>query len=112
MFKLLVLIDGRTVHAPATAGVFWNVQDARGATFKVYLPQVEQQTKIPPRRLDTPDLPRGTETILRVEQRRGASAETVHAGRAGALGTGSAGSTECFETGRGAENIRIHEHIR
>src|SRR5664280_508986 len=40
---------------------------ARGATFKVYLPQVEQQTKIPRRRLDTPDLPRGTETILLVE---------------------------------------------
>jgi two-component system cell cycle sensor histidine kinase/response regulator CckA len=40
---------------------------ARGATFKVYLPQVEQQTKIPSRRLDTPDLPRGTETILLVE---------------------------------------------
>jgi len=25
--KLLVLIDGRTVYAPSSAGVFWNVQD-------------------------------------------------------------------------------------
>src|ERR1700733_1956098 len=25
--KLLVLIDGRTIYTPATAGVFWNVQD-------------------------------------------------------------------------------------
>ena len=25
--KLLVLIDGRTIYAPVTAGVFWNVQD-------------------------------------------------------------------------------------
>ena len=40
---------------------------ARGATFKIYLPQVEPQTKIPPQRLDLPDLPRGTETILLVE---------------------------------------------
>jgi CheY-like chemotaxis protein len=40
---------------------------ARGATFKIYLPQVEPQTKIPLQRLDAPDLPRGTETILLVE---------------------------------------------
>jgi PAS domain S-box-containing protein len=39
---------------------------ARGTIFKIYLPQVEQQTKIPVR-LDAPDLPRGTETILLVE---------------------------------------------
>src|SRR5206468_3391970 len=25
--KLLVLIDGRTVYTPASAGVFWNAQD-------------------------------------------------------------------------------------
>src|ERR1022692_113789 len=36
---------------------------ARGTTFKIYLPQVEQQTKIPIERLASPDLPRGTETI-------------------------------------------------
>ena len=42
-------------------------EPARGATFKVYLPQVEQPTKSPIRRLDPPDLPRGTETILLVE---------------------------------------------
>jgi CheY-like chemotaxis protein len=40
---------------------------ARGATFKIYLPQVEPQTKIPLQRLASPDLPRGTETILLVE---------------------------------------------
>jgi signal transduction histidine kinase/CheY-like chemotaxis protein/HAMP domain-containing protein len=40
---------------------------ARGATFKIYLPQVEQQTKIPLPRVDSLDLPRGTETILLVE---------------------------------------------
>jgi PAS domain S-box-containing protein len=39
---------------------------ARGTTFKIYLPQVEEQTKAP-LRLDSPDLPRGTETILLVE---------------------------------------------
>ena len=40
---------------------------ARGTTFKIYLPQVEQQVRIPVERLDLPDLPRGTETILLVE---------------------------------------------
>jgi PAS domain S-box-containing protein len=40
---------------------------ARGATFKIYLPQVEPQTKIPLERLDSPGLPRGTETVLLVE---------------------------------------------
>jgi PAS domain S-box-containing protein len=39
----------------------------RGTTFKIYLPQVEPQMKIPLQRLDSPDLPRGTETILLVE---------------------------------------------
>jgi CheY-like chemotaxis protein len=41
---------------------------ARGSTFKIYLPQVEQQrrtTTLP--RLKSPDLPRGTETILLAE---------------------------------------------
>ena len=38
---------------------------ARGTTFKIYLPQVEHQ--IPSQRFDSPDLPRGTETILLVE---------------------------------------------
>jgi two-component system, cell cycle sensor histidine kinase and response regulator CckA len=40
---------------------------ARGATFKIYLPQVEQQAKIPTHPLASPGLPRGTETILLVE---------------------------------------------
>jgi two-component system cell cycle sensor histidine kinase/response regulator CckA len=40
---------------------------ARGATFKIYLPQVEQPKKKPLHRPDSPDLPRGTETILLVE---------------------------------------------
>jgi two-component system cell cycle sensor histidine kinase/response regulator CckA len=40
---------------------------ARGTTFKIYLPQVEPQVKPPVQRLDSPDLPRGTETILLVE---------------------------------------------
>lgn len=39
----------------------------RGSAFKIYLPQVEQQKRIPIQRLDSPDLPRGTETILLVE---------------------------------------------
>lgn len=39
----------------------------RGTTFKIYLPQVEPQAKIPIQRLDSSDLPRGTETILLVE---------------------------------------------
>jgi nitrogen-specific signal transduction histidine kinase/ActR/RegA family two-component response regulator len=39
----------------------------RGTTFKIYLPQVEQEAKISLQRLDSPDLPGGTETILLVE---------------------------------------------
>ena len=42
-------------------------EPGRGTTFKIYLPQVEPQAKIPLQRLDSPDLPRGTETILLVE---------------------------------------------
>jgi two-component system cell cycle sensor histidine kinase/response regulator CckA len=42
-------------------------EPGRGTTFKIYLPQVEPQTKIPIERLNSPDLPRGTETILLVE---------------------------------------------
>jgi PAS domain S-box-containing protein len=39
----------------------------RGTTFKIYLPQVEPAPKIPLPRLGSPDLQRGTETILLVE---------------------------------------------
>jgi len=39
----------------------------RGTTFKIYLPQVPSPKKIPVQRLDSPGLPRGTETILLVE---------------------------------------------
>jgi two-component system, cell cycle sensor histidine kinase and response regulator CckA len=39
----------------------------RGTTFKIYLPQVETSVKISIPRLDAPDLPHGTETILLVE---------------------------------------------
>jgi signal transduction histidine kinase/CheY-like chemotaxis protein len=42
-------------------------EPGQGTTFKIYLPQVEPQAKIPLQRLDSPDLPRGTETILLVE---------------------------------------------
>ena len=42
-------------------------EPGRGTTFKIYLPQVEPQTKVPIQRLDTPELPRGVETILLVE---------------------------------------------
>jgi nitrogen-specific signal transduction histidine kinase/ActR/RegA family two-component response regulator len=42
-------------------------QLARGTTFKIHLPQVEEQTKIPTQRPDSIDLPGGTETILLVE---------------------------------------------
>jgi two-component system cell cycle sensor histidine kinase/response regulator CckA len=40
---------------------------AHGATFKIYLPQVERPTSIPMPRLESPGLPHGTETILLVE---------------------------------------------
>jgi two-component system, cell cycle sensor histidine kinase and response regulator CckA len=40
---------------------------ARGTTFKIYLPQVEPQTEIPPQPLAPLELPHGTETILLVE---------------------------------------------
>jgi two-component system cell cycle sensor histidine kinase/response regulator CckA len=43
-------------------------ESGRGTAFKIYLPQVEPQTKIPIQRLDSPDLPRGTEAILLVEE--------------------------------------------
>jgi PAS domain S-box-containing protein len=42
-------------------------EPGRGAAFKIYLPQVEQPSKIATPRRDSPDLPRGTETILLVE---------------------------------------------
>ena len=39
----------------------------RGTTFKIYLPQVEQQTNAPVQRLGSQGLPHGAETILLVE---------------------------------------------
>ncbi len=42
-------------------------EPGRGTTFKIYLPQVEPEVKVPAPHLSTPDLPRGTETILLVE---------------------------------------------
>jgi PAS domain S-box-containing protein len=39
----------------------------RGSTFKIYLPRAEAQTRIPIQRPDSPALPRGTQTILPVE---------------------------------------------
>jgi two-component system, cell cycle sensor histidine kinase and response regulator CckA len=42
-------------------------EPGRGTTFKIYLPQMEQQVKISIQRLDSPELPHGTETILLVE---------------------------------------------
>jgi CheY-like chemotaxis protein len=42
-------------------------EPARGATFKIYLPQVAPQVSIPIQPLDLPGLPRGTETVLLVE---------------------------------------------
>jgi two-component system cell cycle sensor histidine kinase/response regulator CckA len=39
----------------------------RGTTFKIYLPQVAAPARPPVQRLDESDLPRGTETILLVE---------------------------------------------
>lgn len=41
---------------------------ARGTTFKIYLPQIEQRTRTTTlSRMKSPDLPRGTETILLAE---------------------------------------------
>jgi two-component system cell cycle sensor histidine kinase/response regulator CckA len=43
-------------------------EPGRGSTFKIYLPQIEAATiEAPAQRLDTPNLPRGIETILLVE---------------------------------------------
>ncbi len=42
-------------------------EPGRGTTFKIYLPQMESEAKIPILRLGSPDLPHGTETILLVE---------------------------------------------
>lgn len=40
---------------------------ARGTTFKIYLPQIEPLMKLSTQRSGAPELPRGTETILLVE---------------------------------------------
>ncbi len=42
-------------------------EPGRGTTFKIFLPQVEFKAEMPVQRLESPDLPRGTETILLVE---------------------------------------------
>jgi CheY-like chemotaxis protein len=42
-------------------------EPGRGTTFKIYLPQVEPPAPAPVAPLDAPGLPRGTETILLVE---------------------------------------------
>ncbi len=42
-------------------------ESGRGTTFKIYLPSVEPETKAPVQRQSSTDLPRGTETILLVE---------------------------------------------
>jgi len=43
-------------------------EQGRGSTFRVYLPEVEAKTKLLPQRVESADLPRGTETILLVEE--------------------------------------------
>ena len=42
-------------------------EPGRGTTFKIYLPQVASRSELPVNLIDSPDLPRGTETILLVE---------------------------------------------
>ena len=42
-------------------------EPGRGTTFKIYLPQVEPRAKVAVERLDAPEMPGGTETILLVE---------------------------------------------
>ena len=42
-------------------------EPSRGTTFKIYLPRVEQRTDLSTAKPALPDLPRGTETILLVE---------------------------------------------
>jgi PAS domain S-box-containing protein len=42
-------------------------EPGRGTTFKIYLPQLASLPPVPLERLESPELPRGTETILLVE---------------------------------------------
>jgi len=42
-------------------------EPGRGTTFKIYLPQVQSETPVRPQLREPPGLPRGTETILLVE---------------------------------------------
>lgn len=42
-------------------------EPARGTTFKIYLPQIDQLEKTPLSRANPPEMPRGTETILLAE---------------------------------------------
>ncbi|MGA2279356.1 MAG: two-component regulator propeller domain-containing protein [Verrucomicrobiota bacterium] len=42
-------------------------EPGRGTTFKIYLPQVQSETRMRPQLREPPGLPRGTETILLVE---------------------------------------------
>jgi PAS domain S-box-containing protein len=42
-------------------------EEGRGTTFKIYLPKIEAEVKQPAARLNSPNLPRGTETVMVVE---------------------------------------------
>ncbi len=58
---------GITARSKAGGHISVYSEIGRGTTFKIYLPQVQEEAAIPTPRTSAPDLPRGTETILLVE---------------------------------------------
>jgi two-component system, cell cycle sensor histidine kinase and response regulator CckA len=63
----LGLSTGYGIIKQSSGHISVSSEPGRGATFHIYLPQVEPRAIIPIEQLDSPDLPRGTETILLAE---------------------------------------------